>query len=193
MIKPDRTADLPWSFPVSVAQVPEAGLHQVLDAAPAQRERMAAAAGVNAMPQAEASFDVVPAAGGRVHVSGRVRARVEQTCVVTLDPVENEIDEPIDVEFAPPSQIPVSAKSIQKEEGEDAEIAEPPEPIVNGVIDLGQLAMEFLVLGIDPYPRKPGVVFVAPETPKDPEEHPFAALKALKTPANPKDKKPKGK
>lgn len=195
MIKTGRAADqdLPWSFPVLATQVSETGLHQALDTTAAQRERMAAVAGVNAMPQAEASFDILPAAGGRFHVIGRVRARVEQTCVVTLDLVENQIDEPIDVEFAPPSQIPVSAKSIQKEEGEDAEIPDPPEPIVNGVIDLGRLAMEFLVLGIDPYPRKPGVVFVAPEAPKDPEEHPFAALKALKTPAVAKDKKPKGK
>lgn len=185
--------DIPWSFPVLVAQVPEAGLHQALDTTAAQRERMAATAGVNAMPQAEASFDIVPAAGGRFHVTGRVRARVEQTCVVTLDPVENQVDEPIDVEFAPPSQIPVSAKSVQKDEGEDAEIPDPPEPIVSGAIDLGRLAMEFLMLGIDPYPRKPGVVFVAPEVPMDPEEHPFAALKALKTPPAAKDKKPRGK
>ncbi len=112
---------------------------------------------------------------------------------MTLAPVENVVDEPIDVEFVPPSQIPASAKSIQKEEGEDAEIPEPPDPIVGGAIDLGRLAMEFLTLGIDPYPRKPGVVFVAPEAPKDPEEHPFAALKALKTPAAAKDKKPEGK
>jgi uncharacterized metal-binding protein YceD (DUF177 family) len=183
--------DMPWSFPVLVAQVPETGLHQVLDTTAAQRERLAAVAGVNAVTQAEASFDVVPAADGRVHVTGRVRARVGQTCVVTLDPVENEIDEPIDVEFAPPSQIPASGRSMQTEEGEDVEIPDPPEPIVNGAIDLGQLAAEFLVLGIDPYPRKPGAVFVAPEVAKDPEDHPFAALKALKTPAVPRGKKPK--
>lgn len=195
MTRTGRAADqdIPWSVPVLVAQVPETGLHQVLDTTAAQRERLAAAAGVNAMPQAEASFDVVPAANGRFRVTGRVRARVEQTCVVTLDPVENEVDEPVDVEFAPPSQIPASARSVQKEEGEDAEIPDPPEPIVGGAIDLGRLATEFLVLGIDPYPRKTGVVFVAPEAQKDPEEHPFAALKALKTPVVSKGKKPKGK
>lgn len=195
MTRTDRAADkeLPWSFPIVVAQVPESGLHQVLDTTAAQRERLAAVAGVNAVPQAEASFDVVHAADGRVHVIGRVRARVEQTCVVTLDPVENEVDEPVDVEFAPPSQIPATAKSVQKEEGVDVEIPEPPEPIVGGAIDLGKLATEFLILGIDPYPRKPGVVFVAPEAPKDPEEHPFAALKALKTPGEANGKKPKDK
>ena len=36
---------------------------------------------------------------------------------------------------------------------------DPPEPIVNGAIDLGALAAEFLMLGLDPYPRKPGAVF----------------------------------
>lgn len=189
--------DFPWSFPVAVAQLPEAGLHQVLETSAAQRQEIAAAAGVNAVLEATASFDVVPEAGGRVNVSGRVRARVEQTCVVSLDPVENDIDEPIVVEFAPPSQIPLSLKAVQKEEGDDAEIPDPPEPIVNGVIDLGQLALEFLILGIDPYPRKPGVAFIPPENPEDPDEHPFAALKALKAapgkPVGSKGRKPKGK
>lgn len=187
-------SDLPWSFPIMVAQLPEAGLHQVLEANAAQRDLIAKAAGVNAVLRATASFDVVPETEGRVSVTGKVTGRVEQTCVVSLDPVENDIDEELAVVFAPPSQIPVSAKSVQKEEGADAEIPDLPEPIVHGAIDLGKLATEFLVLGIDPYPRKPGVAFVPPETPEDPEEHPFAALKALKDkPGGPQGKKPKGK
>ena len=185
-------SDLPWSFPVMVVQLPETGLHQVLEASAAQRELIAAAAGVNAVLRATASFDVRPEPEGHVSVTGRVKARVEQTCVVSFEPVENDIDEDIAAVFAPPSQIP--AKMAQKEEGDDAEIPDPPEPIIHGAIDLGQLAMEFLVLGIDPYPRKPGVTFVPPETPEDPDEHPFAALKALKEKQGvPQGKKPKGK
>jgi uncharacterized metal-binding protein YceD (DUF177 family) len=191
---PDK--DLPWSFPVAVAQLPEAGLHQTLEASVAQRQLIAATAGINAVLQATAIFEVVPGAGGRVNVTGTVRARVEQTCVVSLDPVENDVEERITAVFAPPSQIPVTAKSVQKEEGDDAEIPDPPEPIVNGVIDLGHLAAEFLILGIDTYPRKPGVAFTPLETPEDPDEHPFAALKALKVapgkPPGSKGKKPKG-
>jgi uncharacterized metal-binding protein YceD (DUF177 family) len=193
--------DLPWSFPVAVAQLPEAGLHQVLEAGAAQRQLLADAAGVNAVLRATATFDVVREADGRVNVTGNVQARVEQACVVSLDPVENDVDEHISAVFAPPSQIPASPKSVQKEEGDDAEIPDLPEPIVNGVIDLGHLAAEFLILGIDPYPRKPGVAFTPPATPEDPDEHPFAALKALKAaPGKPQgksqgsqDKKPKGK
>lgn len=189
--------DIPWSFPVAIAQLPEKGLHQVLEADAAQRQRIAAAAGVNAVLQATAALDVVPVAGGQVSVTGTVRARVEQACVVTLDPVENNIDEPVSVFFAPPSQISANPKFIQKEEGDEAEIPDPPDPIVNGVIDLGRVATEHLILGIDPYPRKPGVVFAPPVTAEDPDQHPFAALKALKTapgkPQKSKDRKPKGK
>jgi uncharacterized metal-binding protein YceD (DUF177 family) len=184
----------PWSFPVLVSQLPEAGLHQVLETTPTQRSLLATAAGVNTVLKAEASLDVVPEAGGRVHVSGTVRARVEQTCVVSLEPVENDVEEPIEVTFAPPEQIAATPKSVQKEQGDEAEIPDPPEAIVNGAIDLGKLATEFLVLGIDPYPRKPGAAFVSPETPADPDEHPFAALRALKdAPGGPKGKKTKGK
>ena len=54
---------------------------------------------------------------------------------------------------------------------------DPPEPIENGMIDLGRLATDVLYLAIDPYPRKPGAVFEPEVTAADPEDHPFAALK----------------
>jgi len=192
MRKPVPDESYPWSFPILVAQLPEAGLHQTLETSDAQRASIAQAAGVLNVTQATASLDVTPQSGGRVSVTGRVRAHVVQACVVTLDPVDNDIDERIEAEFAPPDQIPATAKSVQKDEGEDAEIPDLPEPIVNGEIDLGRLAMEFLVLGIDPYPRKPGVVFEPPHVAADPEDHPFAALKALKGSSSaPKGKKSK--
>jgi len=192
MRKPVPDESYPWSFPILVAQLPEAGLHQTLETSEAQRALIAQAAGVLDVTSATALLDVTPESGGRVSVTGRVRARVMQACVVTLDPVENDIDEAIEAEFAPPDQIPATARSVQKDEGEDAEIPDLPEPIVNGAIDLGRLAMEFMVLGIDPYPRKPGVVFEPPHMPDDPEDHPFAALKALQgSSATRKGKKPK--
>ena len=192
---PDK--NLVWSVLVTVAQLPESGLRQRLEADPAQRDAIAAAVGVTAVLQVVADFDLMPATDGRVDVRGRVRARVEQACVVTLDPVENDIDEMVDVTFAPPSRIAASSKPAQTEDGDEADIPDLPEPIVNGAIDLGKLATEFLVLGIDPYPRKPGVTFTPPETPEDPDEHPFAALKALRAdtggPQGGGAKKPKGK
>jgi uncharacterized metal-binding protein YceD (DUF177 family) len=177
-----------------VLQIPESGLHRELDADEAVRQAMADIAGLREVLSAHASLDVKPKGGGRFHIAGNVRARVGQTCVVTLDPIENDIDEPIDLIFAPPEQIPELADLVDDAVEDAAETPDPPEPIVNGIIDLGRLAIDALLLGIDPYPRKPDAVFEHEVTAPDPEDHPFAALKALT--AQPKAKtrkKPKNK
>src|SRR3954452_18732301 len=99
----------PWSLTVMVAQIPEGGLHREIEANPAERHGLAGLAGLRDVASARASFDLAPMRGGRVQVTGRVRSRVGQTCVVTLEPIENEIDEAVDLIFAPPEQIPTLA------------------------------------------------------------------------------------
>ena len=125
----------------------------------AVRATMADLAGLREISSARASFDLTLDRRGRVHVTGTVRARIGQTCVVTLDPIDNEIDETVDVMFAPSEQIPQLADLAHEALAGEAEIPDPPEPIVNGVIDLGRLATDVLLLAIDPYPRKPDAVF----------------------------------
>lgn len=182
----------PWSVPIVVEQIPDTGLHRDIEASAAVREAIAELGGLREVLSASASLDATPKSGGRVHVEGRVRARIGQTCVVTLDPIESEIDEPIDLIFAPLEQIPEMAALVDEAAESDVEIPDPPEPIVNGVIDLGRLATDALFLGVDPYPRKPDAVFEVPVVPPDPEDHPFAALKALQLdPKTPGSKKPK--
>jgi uncharacterized metal-binding protein YceD (DUF177 family) len=186
--KPD-----PWSVPVTVAQIPETGLHRDIEAGPAAREAMAELADLREVLSASASLDVTPKGGGRFHVAGRVRARVGQICVVTLDPIENDIDEEIDLIFAPPEQIPELSTLVDESAESGDEIPDPPEPIVNGVIDLGRLATDALFLGIDPHPRRPDAVFEPPLVTENPEDHPFAALKALQFEVKPGPKKPKNR
>lgn len=178
----------PWRSPVTVAQIPDTGVHRELEASAREREAIAADAGLREVLSAHASFDVTPRSGGRVHVAGRVQARIGQTCVVTLDPIENDIDEEVDLMFAPEEEARKLADLI--EEGQDSEVApevpDPPEAITGGIIDLGRIATDAIYLAIDPYPRKPGVAFEPEVEASDPENHPFAALKALQD-------KPKGK
>jgi hypothetical protein len=179
----------PWSVPVIVAQIPDTGLHREIEADRATRDAMAAVAGLREIQSASASLDLTLEKAGRVHVAGRVRARVGQTCVVSLDPIENDIDEAIDLIFAPPEQIRELAELVDEAAESDTEIPDPPEPIVNGVIDLGRLATDALFLGIDPYPRRPDAVFEPMIESPDPEDHPFAALKALQPRAKPRGPK----
>ena len=179
----------PWSVPIVVAQIPDTGLHRDIAADQVVRAAMAEVAGLREVISATASLDVTPATGGRFHVAGHVRARIGQTCVVTLDPIENDIDEPIDLVFAPSEQIPQLADLVDEAAESGGDIPDPPEPIENGVIDLGRLTTDAIFLAIDPYPRKPDAVFDVPVVAPDPEDHPFAALKALQVDAKPPSKK----
>jgi Large ribosomal RNA subunit accumulation protein YceD len=171
----DKT--LPWHAAVAVADIPEDGLHRDIEAGEAERTAIAALAGLREVSRLAASFDLDHAGGGSVRVTGRIQASVGQTCVVTLEPLTSDIDEAVDVMFSSEPQ-PAGAESTEDEHDGTAE--DPPEPIVNGMIDLGGLATEFLMLGLDPYPRKAGVVFEPIIAPVDPADHPFAALEALK-------------
>lgn len=171
----------PWSVSVPVGEIPEAGLAQSITAKPDQCRAIAVLGDLPDVTSVRADLHLQPVKGGTVHVTGRVQGRVTQTCVVTLEPVENDIDEAIDVVFAPPAQIRQLAESIEEDDGDgEEERPDPPEPIEHGAIDLGKLATDALFLGLDPYPRKPDAVFEDRVETPDPEEHPFAALQALK-------------
>jgi uncharacterized metal-binding protein YceD (DUF177 family) len=184
----------PWRALVNVAQIPDGGLHREIEADERARAVMAEAAGLRGISSARAAFDLAHRSGGRIHIAGRVQATVGQTCVVTLEPIENAIDEEVDLTFAPTEEI-VPPGDLENDDGESA-LAEPQEPIENGTIDLGRLATDVLYLAIDPYPRKQGAVFEPQVAAVDPEDHPFAALKALQTEPEksaPAPGKPKGK
>lgn len=168
-----------WSAPVAVADIPETGRRLELVADGAAREAIAKVAGLAALPRLEAGFDLARQGPDGLRAVGRVSATVVQNCVVTLEPIESRIDEAVDLLFLPDAAPATEAAGVQ---GLDAE--DPPEPLRDGVVDLGAVATEFLLLGIDPYPRKPGAVFDAPPA-GDPASHPFAALGALKKGGNP--------
>ena len=169
---PDSAA--PWQVPVAVVEVPETGQHFDLAAAAHVRAAVAKVAGLRELPRVEAYFDVTRRGGG-LHVVGSISATVGQNCVVTLEPLANEVEETIDLIFEPPQGLAASAENEAQQHGVKWD---DPEPLVGGVVDLGALATEFLILGLDPYPRKPGAVFEQPENGK-PDKGPFAALGRL--------------
>jgi uncharacterized protein DUF177 involved in 23S rRNA accumulation len=182
----------PWSVPIGVAQIPDTGFHRDIEAGAAERDAIAVIGDLREVLSVSASFDVMPIGQGRISVVGTVKARIGQTCVVTLDPMQSDLDEPIDLIFAPESQITQLADLVDEAAASEADVPDPPEPILNGIIDLGRVATDALFLGVDPYPRKPDAVFELPTIPDDPEDHPFAALKALQGDSKPADpNKPK--
>lgn len=174
----DRYGTAPWHVPVAVEDIAESGQHFDLVAGAEVCAEVARMAGLRDLPRFEASFDVTRHGAGNLHVTGCVSATVGQTCVVTLDPLTNEVEEMIDLLFAPPSSLQQADESESEDAAREA-TADKPEPLIGGRIDLGALAAEFLVLGLDPYPRKPGAVFHPPDD-LEPDAGPFAALAGLK-------------
>ncbi|HLC08174.1 MAG TPA: DUF177 domain-containing protein [Methyloceanibacter sp.] len=123
---------------------------------------------------------------GRIGLKGRLTAKLTQTCVVSLEPLPQELDVPIEVAFWPGSQV----RDMEKAAAEDPAsqgILDWPELILDGKIDLGPVLYEGLATTLDPYPRAEGVDFAwsdqdgAEARPPNPSG-PFAALARLKQP-----------
>jgi uncharacterized metal-binding protein YceD (DUF177 family) len=171
-----QAPEQPWSVPVALHEVPVTGRSFTLVADERTREALAKLAGLRSLPRLEVQFEVTPRGQDGLHVAGTISATVGQDCVVTLEPIENKIEEQVDLTFAPPA-----APTIVHEEGERVEVTpvDAPEPLIGNSVDLGAIASEFLMLGIDPYPRKAGVAFEPPAEEAD-TGGPFAALAALK-------------
>lgn len=120
---------------------------------------------------------------GWIELRGQLKASVVQACVVSLEPVSSEVEAEIDELF---DDNPVDDNPA----GDAVEIdldplAEDPEPLDGGALDVGEVIAQTLSLAIDPYPRAPGADLetlsetgeVGRETSED---SPFAALAALK-------------
>ena len=180
--KSDKQVPVPWSVPVTVDDVAEeTGRHFDLTADADTRTAVAKVASLRDLPRLQATFDVTRRGMEALHVVGRISATVGQNCVVTLEPLSNEVEENVDLVFAPPSPMVEQQALDDDDEGapkRGRQNLDGPEALVDGAVDLGALATEFLILGLDPYPRKDGAVFKPPQD-VEPEPGPFAALAGL--------------
>jgi hypothetical protein len=167
-----------FSHLVAVEEVPEQGLDLTISADSATRQALAAANGLAGIESLEANFHVARRGLAAFNVSGSLRARITQVCVLSLEPFDTDIVEEIDVDFAPVATLAAPLDSTILG-GTGATERDPPDPIVDETIDVGALAAEFLALGLDPYPKKPGVEFVPVTIPEEEDERPFAVLKKL--------------
>lgn len=119
-------------------------------------------------------------------LEGRVRGEVEQTCVVSLQPVPETIDEQFELILVPEGS-PFARRSHDEPNGGelviDAEGEDPPEEFSGEEIDVGLYAEEFFALALNSYPKADGVDFsghVEDDASNDETENPFAALAGLK-------------
>ena len=106
-----------------------------------------------------------------IHVKGKVEATLVQACVVTGEPVEEKINEDFEEFFTDNKRYKLSI---------DISMDSPDiTPVENNRIDLAELATQYLILSMNPYPHKEGVSF-KDKIEDDSKPNPFAVLEKLK-------------
>lgn len=152
-----------------------------LEATPAERAALAKRFGILEIGALKASLRLRSEAGGAVRVRGRMTAEVVQACVVTLEPVPQRVEEPVELRF-------VRADAERDEEDEPDPDGPDEIPVGGEHLELGEAIAEQLSLALDPYPRLPGATldFQAEEedepAPEAGRPNPFAKLAGLKKP-----------
>lgn len=136
----------------------------------AKRLGLASLARVEAHVRLERRGDVVRA-------EGRLLAALDQTCVITGEPVAAHVDEPFAILFTP--------EPTEGDHDEDIELATNECDVVfyeGAQIDLGGAIADTLALSLDPYPRSAGADAALKEAGVMTEEQasPFAVLAKLK-------------
>ncbi len=134
-----------------------------------------------------------------IHIEGRIQATIEQECVVTMEPVSEQVSDEFEAWFAEPSQAVSFTKAKRermslKEQDEQPIIEEfdDPEAVIDGKIDLGELVTQHLSLALNPYPRAESAEFGEKnvgleDAPDGTYDNPFAALKDWKMQEKKKD------
>lgn len=165
----------PWPCEIPLAQVDRGAVKLRLEPTAEQRQAIAKQLDLVSLEALTAEVYLTSWLDG-AEVSGLLRARVVQTCSATADDFET----PIDARFSL-KVLPANSENAPQEEfgdlGADPDGDDPPDVLEGEIVDVSGYVVEHLALELDPFPRKPGAVFVQPSEPV--ELSPFAKLKGL--------------
>lgn len=161
-----------------------------------EREALAKRYDVESVDALDVKAEVRRQSGFMIIVKGHYDAKLTQTCVVTLEPVQTQVSEDFEAFFTDRDDTVSFAKARHKhiQENQDPETSfldenDDPEKVVNGKVDLGEAVAQYLSLDVPAYPHKEGVSFenvdenIQKSSKQDAphRNNPFAALEALKS------------
>lgn len=135
---------------IVVAALKPAGETRRVTATEEERAALAHRLGVEAVNDLVAEVTLKPRAKAQVVVRGTLRATLERLCVITLEPLQEAIDERFAAVFMPAERLAAGAELSLDADGEDEE------PYEGQGFDLGEYLAQTLALALDPWPRAPG-------------------------------------
>ena len=146
-----------------------------LTADEAERRAIADRLGLRDLRRLEAHA-VLSRSGELIRATGRLSASLDQSCVVTGEPVATHVDEPFELAFLPEPGADAPDEEIELGESDCDTVFHD-----GSTIDLGNAIADTLALSLDPYPRSAAADAAIREAGIMTEEQasPFAALAKL--------------
>ena len=99
-----KSAVPPLSRPLEVREVPPRGFDQTVEASPAECAAVAAVLGLPAIAALTGRVEVTRNGRSGLNVRGTVNATLFQTCVVSLEAFASDVNEPVNLLFAPQAE-----------------------------------------------------------------------------------------
>lgn len=155
MVKPQQTPEFDRSIPLD--RLDDEALSITEAASADELAAIATRFGVPSVESLSIEADLKLLDKGRyVAVKGTASAQVKLTCVVTLEEFDQPFEEAIDLRLAVPGRLKNDREAVPHEELSLEEAEELfPEYLDDGRINLGEIAVEAISLGLPDHPRKP--------------------------------------
>lgn len=139
--------DAEMSRLVETGRIPPHGLRLTVEATAAEREALARRFRIPEVRSLRAEVEIVPEGSGYL-MTGDLAADVVQTCVISSHPVEQKVEESLQLRFSP--DVEETEEEVELTEG-DLDVL----PLTGDALDVGEAIAETLALALDPYPRAP--------------------------------------
>ena len=165
-----------FSYIIDITRLPAKGENIKIQADDAQKKALERRLGLEKIDSFCVDALVRPLNKHQVRATGTVKGKITQTCVVTLQSFDAEVEDSFNVLFEEPNPADLTLNEIDldmSDEEEDVDVLE------NNKIDLGEVAVEYFSLALDPFPHAPDVCF-SDKIEDEPRKNAFSALEKLK-------------
>ena len=150
-MSPQSAAAPELSRPLPLERIGPQGAEMTIEASAAERAALAERFGLIRIDDLRARVTLAWVGGNRrLRLKAEIHADVVQTCVVTLDPVENTVDETVEILFEATDDAE-TVREVVLAASDDAE------PLPGDPLDVGEVVAEEFALSLDPYPRRPDI------------------------------------
>ncbi len=150
-----------------------------LAAKPDERKALASRLDVLEIELFEVIYTVKQIPNKSFKVEGKIKAKITQTCVSTMEPVKKKVTSQFGLFLRPENPNSVNEDDLDLSVL-STELEEEIDIPATGKIDMGEVFTQYLALDINPYPRKEGVESTHKEFEENSEKNPFDVLKKLK-------------